>query len=104
MSQAEVQIVVGFLAPFLLQFVKKSSWFPLLTDRTDKIIKMVWSALVAAGSALAITFVFDPTLGQLTVTGLTWSNIGHGMLTFLVSMISQQVSYRMLINPKGKES
>lgn len=100
MTQSETQIIVGFVAPFLLQFLKKASWFPVLTDRTDKVIKVAWSAVVAAGSALMISFSFDPTLGQLVVTGLTWSNLTNGLMAFLLSMISQQTSYRLLIDPK----
>ena len=100
MSQSETQIIVGFIAPFLLQFLKKASWFPLLTDRVDRIVKVGWSAVVAAGSALMISFSFDPTLGQLVVTGLTWSNLTNGVMAFLLSMIAQQSSYRLLIKPK----
>jgi hypothetical protein len=103
-GQTELQVIIGFIMPFVLQMLKRASWFPLLTERTDKIIKIAWSAVVAAGSALAISFAFDPTLGQLTVTGLTWGNLGNGLLAFAVSMISQQVSYRTLLKPKEPDN
>jgi len=100
MDQTTVQVIVGFAASFVLEWLKKAPWFPMLTARADKIIKVGWSALIAAGSALAISFSFDSTLGQLTVTGLTWANFGHGLLAFLVSMLSQQASYRLMLKPK----
>ena len=104
MGQIEVQVIIGFIAPFILQLLKKASWFPFLTERADRYIKVGGSAVVAAGSALAITFAFDATLGQLIVTGLTWGNLWNGMLTFAVSMISQQVSYRTLLKPKEPDN
>ena len=88
---------------FVMQFLKKASWFPLLTERMDTILKVAFSALVAAGSALAISFSFDATLGQLIVTGLTWANVGHGLMVFLTSFLSQQFGYRLLIAPKPVE-
>lgn len=100
MDQSQIQIVVGIIASFAIQWLKRSPWFPLLTERTDKILKVAFAAVVATGSALAISFSFDATLGQLVVTGLTWANVGHGAMAFLTSFLSQQFGYRLLIAPK----
>ena len=101
MGQAEIQVIVGIVMSFVIQMLKKASWWPFLTERTDTILKIAFAALVAAGSALAISFTFDATLGQLTVTGLTWTNVGHGALAFLTSFLSQQFGYRVLVSPKA---
>jgi hypothetical protein len=103
MSQAEIQIIIGFVAPYLLEWLKKASFFPWLTERSDKAVKVVWSALVAAGSALAVSFSFDPTLGQLTVSGLSWANVGNGLMAFLLSLMAQQVSYRITLSPPARD-
>ena len=100
MGQTEIQIVVGIVLSFMIQWAKKTPWFPLITERTDKVLKVAFSAVVAAGAALAISFNLDPTLGQLVITGLTWSNVGAGLLAFLKSFLAQQFGYRLLIQPK----
>lgn len=97
MNKLQTQIVVAMAMSYLLQWLKRSKFFPLLTERSDKIIKVVWSALVAAGGAVAVTFAFDPTLGQLTVTGLDWTHLWNGLVAFLTSMLSQEAAYRGLV-------
>ena len=37
MGQSEIQILVSIVLSYVLQFLKKASWFPMLTERTDKI-------------------------------------------------------------------
>jgi hypothetical protein len=97
MNKLQTQIVVAMAMSYVLQWLKRSKYFPLLTERSDRIIKVVWSALVAAGGAVAVTFAFDPTLGQLTVTGLDWTHMWHGFVAFLTSMLSQEAAYRTMI-------
>jgi len=99
MGQTELQVLIGLVASFVIQWLKKASWFPVLTEQSDKILKVVFSALVAAGSAIAVSFSFDPTLGQLTVTGLTWANVVGGLQAFLIALLAQQFGYRALIKP-----
>ncbi len=103
MDQVQLQVVIGVVMSYVIQFLKKTPWCPIITERTDKIVQVAFSALVAAGSALAVSFSYDSTLGQLTVTGLTWANMGHGLLNFLVSLISQQGAYRLFFKPKQVE-
>jgi hypothetical protein len=103
MNKLQTQIVVAMAMSYLLQWLKKAKWFPLLTERSDKIIKVVWSALVAAGGAVAVTFAFDPTLGQLTVTGLDWTHMWNGLVAFLTSMLSQQAAYKVMIQKAGDD-
>jgi len=99
MEQVQVQVVIGVVMSYLLEFLKKVSWFPVLTEQSTKFIKQVFSVLVAAGAALAISFSFDPTLGRLTIDGLTWTNMGHGLITFLLSLIVQHGTHTVLIKP-----
>ena len=103
-DQLPVQSVVGIVAAFILQWLKKASWFPLLTARTDKIIQVVWSAGIAGASALAISISFDPAIpGRVILDGLTWSHVGNGLFLFLWSMLSQQLGYRAMIKPPERQ-
>lgn len=84
----QTQFIVGVLMAYVIEFLKKLPWFPLITERATKAAKVLFAAVVAAGSALAISFAYDPGQGQLVVSGLTWSNVGAGLWAFLVSMLS----------------
>lgn len=97
MEKLQTQMVIAMAMAYILQWLKRASWFPALTERSDKIIKVVWAALVAGGGALAVTFAFDPTLGQLTVTGLDWAHLWNGLVAFLTSLGTQQLTYKAMI-------
>ena len=104
MEQLQVQVIVGVVMSYVLEFLKRMPWFPLLTEQSTKVVKQFFSILVAAGSALAITFSFDPMLGRLIVDGLTWGNITHGLMAFLWSLVAQHATHTLLITPvKAKE-
>ena len=96
-----VQIVVAYVMSFVLERLKGASWFPWLTDNSLHAIKVAWSWLIAACSAVAVTWSFDPTLGRLTIDGLTAANIKGGLTAFLVSLIAQKITYRVAIQPKS---
>ena len=98
-DQVQFQIVIGVLASYGLEWLKRMSWFPVLTEQSTKIVKQLFSVVVAAFSALAITYSFDPTLGRLTIDGLTLTNVGHGFLTFVWSLIAQHGTHTLLIKP-----
>jgi len=99
MDQTLVQIVFGYVMTFVLEGLKKARWFPVLTENSLKGVKIAWAWLVAAGSALAVTFTFDPTLGRLTVDGLTWANVKGGLTAFIVSLIAQKITYKIAVKP-----
>ena len=103
-DQVQFQIIIGVLASYGLELLKKMPWFPALTEQSTKIVKQFFSIAVAACSALAITYSFDPTLGRLVIDGLTWSNVGHGLLTFVWSLFAQHSTYALLIKPAKDNS
>jgi len=93
MEQYGLQAFVGVLAAFILQWLKRQSWFPFLNTWSAKWWKVTVSALVAAASALGITYNYDPTIGRLVVDGLTWASVWNGLLAFGVSFLSQHLAY-----------
>jgi len=101
MDQTLIQVALGYVMAFALEFLKKASWFPALTENSTRIIKIAWAWLIAAGSAFAVTFTFDPTLGKLMVDGLTWANFKGGITAFILSLIVQKFTYKVAIKPAG---
>jgi hypothetical protein len=101
MEPTLIQVVLGIVASYVMQALKKTSLFPLVTEGSGKLIKVLFSGLIAAGTALGVQFIWDPTLGQLTLTGLTWSHVGNALLAFLVSFLSQHIAYEGLIHKRN---
>ena len=99
MDQTLVQVVLGYAMTFVLEYLKKASWFPGLSETSLRWVKIAWAWLIAAGSALAVSFTFDPTLGQLTVNGLTWRNVSGGLTAFILSLLVQKLTYRVAVKP-----
>lgn len=97
MDQSVVQVIVAYVASFVLEWLKKVPWFPVISEQSTKIWKVIVSAVIAACSALAITYAWEPATGTLTLTGLTLSNIGNGLLAFLLSFIAQHIAYEKVI-------
>jgi hypothetical protein len=100
MDQTLVQVVLGYVMAFVLEKMKKVSWFSVLTENSTHYVKVAWAWIVAAASAIAVAFSFDSTLGRLTIDGLTWANVKGGLAAFVVSLIAQKITYRVAIAPK----
>jgi hypothetical protein len=88
-----VQIVVGYMATIVMQYLKRASWFPWLNGWSAGWYKVLVSGVVAAISAAGISYTFDPAIGQLTVIGLTWTGVWHALVAFGVSFATQHLVY-----------
>jgi hypothetical protein len=97
MDQYIVQVVIGYVMTFVLEFLKKASWFPVFTDNAMKGVKIATAWVAAACSALAVTWTYDPTLGQVLITGLSWSNIKGGLTAFVVSLMAQKFTWKLAV-------
>jgi len=95
------QVLIGVAMSYVLQWLKVQKWFPLFTEGMSKYGKVIISGVVAAGSALGIHFGYDPTLGSLTITGLTLAHVWAGILAFGYSFVAQHASYELLIHPSN---
>jgi hypothetical protein len=102
MDDVTAQVVLGALAAYLLQWLKKASWFPVLTDQSTKLWKVTCSAIVAAGTALGLSFDFQATQGVLTISGLTAANVWNAVMAFGLSFLAQHSSYELLVR-NGKK-
>lgn len=95
------QVVVGVAVTYLLQWLKKATWFPLLSEQSAKIWKVLLSAAIAAASALGIAAQWNGPAGELLITGLTGAAILNALIAFGVSFISQHASYELLIHSQN---
>lgn len=86
------QFTSAAVVVYVLQLIKRSTWFPWLTIETKKANRIV-AALGAAASALGVHFAFDMQAGSLLITGLTVTGVLHGGWHWLNAMAIQQTLY-----------
>src|SRR3990167_847004 len=93
MESSAQQVVVGFVMSYVMQWVKRATWFPFVAERSDRVIKVIFSALVALCTALSIGVDWNAAEGILTLSVLTWVNVWNGLMAFGLSFATQHVTY-----------
>jgi hypothetical protein len=91
------QVVGSGIAVYALQILKGAKWFPPISEQSQNHILRIWSAIVAALTALGIAATFDPTVGVLTITGLTITSIQHFAGAWIRSFVFQEIIYRTAV-------
>lgn len=88
------------LAAYLLQYLKNAAWFPWLgIEQAKEKANLIASVLVAGVAAFGIHFTYNPTDGQLVITGLTLVGIAHGLGHWAAQWVAQHVSYKAFVVP-----
>ena len=87
------QVTLSAVVVVILQHLKSASWFPWLTQETEK-AKRIVAAFAAALTAIGIHYNYDATTGTLMFTGITVAAIGHGIWHWIQSYAFQEVLYK----------
>ena len=95
LEQGGWQVLLAIVLPFVLQWLKRQRWFPFLNSWSTQTWKILVSAFVALCSALGLAYNFDPVVGRLIIDGLTWTNVGHSLLSFVLSFVTQHTAYTL---------
>ena len=98
MNELQSQITLALIVPYILQWLKSRSWFPILTMAGGKMNAIVAAAVAIAGG-VGIAFTFNDQTGILTVSGLTWTSIWPGLQHAVMQFMMQHAAYRTLIAP-----
>lgn len=92
--------VVGAMAVYMIEWIKRQAWFPWVTTETKRLNALV-NAGVAFAASIGVTAQFDAAAGELVIRGLTWAVIGHGVWEFAKQWTMQQAAYDFLVR-KGQ--
>lgn len=91
-SLATDQVVVSFIIVWILQRLKKASWFPWLSAEKTNVLRYV--AVLASGlGALGIGFHFTASTHELVISGLSFGGILEGVTSWVRSHIFQEGIY-----------
>lgn len=93
------QVVIAGLCSYVLERLKKSSWFPVIDMNTKKLNSFVAAGMAAAAS-IGINFQYDQTAGTLLISGLTLATFHHVIWDFAKQYLFQQMVYDTAIKKK----
>lgn len=92
-QQVMAQVVMAWLVAQIIQWAKKITALPWITDKTDDVARII-SVVLAFFSSLGIAFTFDKEAGTLIVTGLSVSGALAVLWAWLQQIVLQHVIYR----------
>lgn len=95
-SELGAQATTAIFVSFIMQWVKKSRFFPWLTVETETLNYWV-SVIIAFLTGIGIFVTWSQ--GTLTISGLTATNIGHALVRGVEQWAFQTTAYRALIAP-----
>lgn len=83
---------------FLLEWLKKQSWFTWLTEESTKRVKKAFALVFAVLSVAGIGYVYNLEAGTLTITGLTLTGILTALLEVVKQYIMQKLVYKVALS------
>lgn len=84
-----------------IQWLKKSSWFPWLSDESSKFALRISSVILALASAVGVHYVFNSETGTLTVTGLTVAAILPAGWAWLKQFVLNELIFQSGVKAPG---
>lgn len=92
---------VSALSVAAIQYLKKSSWFPWLSDESSNLALRVTSVFTALGAAVGIHFIYSASEGTLTVTGLTMAAILPAGWAWLKQLVWNELVFQAAVKAPG---
>jgi hypothetical protein len=94
----ETQVTLAVALPYLLQWLKGKSGFPLMSYNSQA-LNRTFTALVAFCASLGIHITFNSIAGTLLISGLTLSTIVTALQHGAFQWMMQHGVYKMMIAP-----
>lgn len=95
------QAMLSTMIAYVIEFAKRTKWFPWLKAETAKLNRMV-AVVISGAAAIGIHATYNHEGGVLMITGLSAWTIIHGLWDWLRSFIFTQAAYDGLIAPNQK--
>ncbi len=93
------QVTASAVVVMILQWLKRSNYFPWLSGETETLNKAV-AAIAAAFTAVGIHYSYDADLHTITITGITLTAFVHGAWHWLQAFSFQELIYRGALKPR----
>lgn len=88
------QIALAAVSSFALQKLKAASWFPVLTEDSAKVIKVLWGLITSLCAITGISYNYDPVAHTLLIANLSLTAITHGLWNWFSQFVLQEGWYQ----------
>lgn len=92
------QIAVAAIFSYLLQTLKRVSWFPILTEDSAKAVKVFFAALTSVCAATGLTYVYNPTAHTVLISNFSLVLVGHALWQWVTQFVVQEGWYQLVFN------
>lgn len=92
-SIALSQVTTSGIVIFVINWLKKSSYFPWITAERTRLLRVLGVMGAGLGS-LGIHYVWNPQQHSLLLTGLSLTTILVSFVTWVKSFVTQEIIYR----------
>jgi len=95
-SEISTQAALTVICSSLIEALKRTKYFPLITAETDK-LNFIVGGIVAGIAAFGVHLTYDRATGVLTVTGLTLATVGNFVYDWAIQWAMQHGYYHAAI-------
>jgi hypothetical protein len=95
-TDLQKSISIAGMASVLMQYLKNTKWFPLLSDKSSRGFKIATAAIVAAITTLGITWT-HPDAHSLLITWPGWGVMAGNLYHFGQQWLFQEAWYQKLV-------
>ena len=99
-GELTAHLTTGAVIVYFIEWMKKAHWIRTFTPDT-KTLNRVTSLILAGVASLGINWTYDPQVGQLVITGLTWSAVAMAAWEFVKQFVTQQLIFDGIVAKKG---
>ncbi len=92
------QITLGAVASWVLQALKNSSWFPLLSEESSKVAKIAWGVVASICAITGLTYVYDATAHTLLIQNFGLGLVANAVWHWLTQFVMQEGWYQVVFN------
>jgi hypothetical protein len=95
-TDLQKSISIAGMASVLMEYLKNTKWFPLLSDKSSRGFKIATAAIVAAITTLGITWT-HPDSHSLLITWPGWGVMAGNLYHFGQQWLFQEAWYQKLV-------
>jgi hypothetical protein len=95
---------VSAISVAAIQWLKKASWFPWLSDTSSKFVLRLTSFATAFAAAAGIHFTYSADAGTLAVSGLTVATILPALWAWLKQIVFNELVFQAAVKAPGNSA
>jgi len=96
------QVIYAAVTAWVIERLKRASWFPVVTQQTERVNKVLAAVFAALGTVgILVAHTWEPTSHTLTITiaGLTAMNVVTFAWNFLGQYVLTKGAYHLAVKP-----